>query len=207
VFEQSASPRQGIVITDRFDEAVETIAAEWPEAEIVRIEAEDFLLPDAKRAVEKAMITTSRPRVIVLCARRFRIEAQNKLLKILEEPPNGNHFVLITPSKAGLLPTVRSRLPILRQEKTAPEELEVPDMAQFNLAALYELVKAHRFGDAAKTRRLLEAMLRKAVASGRYRIDETLLRSFEEGVRLLEKGSRPDAVLLRAGLKLLKGRR
>ena len=42
--------------------------------------------------------------------------AQNTLLKILEEPPAGVYFLLLCTSAAGLLPTVRSRAPVLRME-------------------------------------------------------------------------------------------
>ena len=36
-------------------------------------------------------------------------EAQNALLKLLEEPPAGTHFILTASSAQGLLPTIRSR--------------------------------------------------------------------------------------------------
>lgn len=49
------------------------------------------------------------------------VEAQNALLKVLEEPTAGTHFVLIVPSAEILLPTVRSRLQILQGESTQAE--------------------------------------------------------------------------------------
>jgi DNA polymerase-3 subunit delta' len=36
-------------------------------------------------------------------------QAENTLLKSLEEPPSGTHFILVTPSPEALLPTIRSR--------------------------------------------------------------------------------------------------
>lgn len=38
----------------------------------------------------------------------------NKLLKILEEPPRGYHFILLTPNEDALLPTIISRCAITR---------------------------------------------------------------------------------------------
>lgn len=48
---------------------------------------------------------------------------QNKLLKILEEPPAGEVFLLGTTSEFAVLPTVRSRVRILREEPFSPEQI------------------------------------------------------------------------------------
>jgi DNA polymerase-3 subunit delta' len=49
--------------------------------------------------------------------------AQNALLKVLEEPPSGSVFMLITALPDLLLPTVRSRCPQLRFLPLAPAEV------------------------------------------------------------------------------------
>lgn len=41
-------------------------------------------------------------------------EAQNALLKLFEEPPQATHFFLVVPTHAGLLPTLRSRLYLVK---------------------------------------------------------------------------------------------
>lgn len=46
---------------------------------------------------------------IILEAERMTIQAANSLLKILEEPPEGNIFLLVTDSPNRLLPTILSR--------------------------------------------------------------------------------------------------
>ncbi len=60
-------------------------------------------------------------RAIFVFANFITREAQNSLLKTLEEPLGGSIFFLIVPAKAELLPTVLSRLATLR---VVPEELE-----------------------------------------------------------------------------------
>ncbi len=52
--------------------------------------------------------------VIIDDADRLVPEAQNALLKTLEEPPDGSMFLLVTSRPHMLLPTVRSRCPELR---------------------------------------------------------------------------------------------
>ncbi|MFZ2445365.1 MAG: DNA polymerase III subunit delta' [Syntrophobacteraceae bacterium] len=47
--------------------------------------------------------------VIIHDAQRLKEEAANALLKILEEPPRGNLFILIAPESQMLLPTIVSR--------------------------------------------------------------------------------------------------
>lgn len=51
-------------------------------------------------------------------------QAQNALLKQLEEPPQGVYFFLICESSANLLPTVKSRAPTLKMQKFSDAELE-----------------------------------------------------------------------------------
>ena len=61
---------------------------------------------------------------------RMTVQAQNALLKLLEEPPEGAVFFLLCENRAALLPTVLSRVQRLTMEK-------------FTDAALYELLLAH----------------------------------------------------------------
>ena len=73
---------------------------------------------DAVRAVvERAAYRPFEGRrraVIIDDADRLVPEAQNALLKILEEPPDGSVFLLVTSRPHMLLPTVRSRCPDVR---------------------------------------------------------------------------------------------
>ncbi|MBP9818209.1 hypothetical protein KBC75_05715 [Candidatus Shapirobacteria bacterium] len=47
--------------------------------------------------------------IIIPDCHQLLVEAQNALLKLLEEPGEGNHFILSTPYKNRLLPTILSR--------------------------------------------------------------------------------------------------
>jgi DNA polymerase-3 subunit delta' len=54
----------------------------------------------------------------------FMKEAENSLLKLLEEPPEHTSLILLTENPQELLPTIRSRASIHRLGALAPEELE-----------------------------------------------------------------------------------
>ncbi len=69
-------------------------------------------------------------------ADRMTVQAQNALLKILEEPPQGVVFLLLCENRTALLPTVRSRVQTLSTEI-------------FNDTALYRYLTEH--DKAAKT--------------------------------------------------------
>ena len=60
---------------------------------------------------------------IYLFSQELRIEGQNALLKILEEPPGYGVFMLLTDSPEKLLPTVRSRATELRLQGLEQKQL------------------------------------------------------------------------------------
>ena len=61
---------------------------------------------------------------IIENAQLLTTEAQNALLKIFEEPPKGVHFFLLCENATSLLPTVRSRAPVLRMSIFDDAELK-----------------------------------------------------------------------------------
>ncbi|MBQ8288542.1 MAG: hypothetical protein IJX76_07215 [Clostridia bacterium] len=56
-------------------------------------------------------------------AHNLTVQAQNALLKLLEEPPAPAYFFLLCDSASSLLATVRSRAPVLRMQSFAPDAL------------------------------------------------------------------------------------
>ena len=68
---------------------------------------------------------------IIKDADRMNEQAQNALLKVLEEPPHGVIFILITPSKTLLLDTIVSRCVLLSlQTALEPQEDDFHEMAE-----------------------------------------------------------------------------
>ncbi len=71
---------------------------------------------------------------IIRYAHLMTTEAQNALLKILEEPPKNVYFFLLCENASLLLPTVRSRAPVLKTSVISDDEL-ADYMAQSNKQA------------------------------------------------------------------------
>jgi hypothetical protein len=81
---------------------------------------------DARRLRSTADLgpTAGTHKVLVITASRLFHEAQNALLKLFEEPPEGTILILVIPSEGMLLPTLRSRLlalPHAKGETGTPE--------------------------------------------------------------------------------------
>lgn len=61
--------------------------------------------------------------IIVVDAHTLNAQATNAILKIVEEPPPGTHFLFLTPETSQLLPTLRSRVQVIRL-KPAPRVID-----------------------------------------------------------------------------------
>ena len=73
---------------------------------------ETFTIDDARELKVAALMrpVADEGKIFVLQMNGITVEAQNALLKLLEEPPEYAHFFIIVPSAHLLLPTVKSRL-------------------------------------------------------------------------------------------------
>jgi len=193
-----------IVITDRVDAFYEELKNSFVDYLFFRIDAEDFLVEHAKECQQKAYLTSEKEKIIVLTANRFTPIAQNKLLKVLEEPPLKTYFILITPLKSGLLPTIRSRLPIMEKEKEKKSiELSV-NLEHLDLSQIFEFLQSNRRIDAKEAKILVETLVKEVVKSGNYNLENGLLEAFSQSIHLLNMGSPPNFVFTRLLVKLAK---
>ena len=129
-----------------------------------------FSVEDARRVYDLAGQApfSGDTKVLVIAAARAYHEAQNALLKLFEEPPQGVYLFLILPSLGGLLPTLRSRVHILS--------------THVGFTKPYMGGEAEKFIQASKEKR--SAMLKK-LASGR---DEEERRGHREEAIALVSG-------------------
>ncbi len=64
-------------------------------------------------------------KIFILTAASFMKEAANSLLKVLEEPPDYAHLIILAENPGELLPTIRSRCATVRLGALPVEELEM----------------------------------------------------------------------------------
>jgi len=162
-----------------------------------------FSVEDAKLAIEKAYMASEETTVIILAAKHFSPVVQNKLLKVIEEPPPKKEFILITPSKAAILPTIRSRLPV-KVLSGEPEEVHLGlDVSQLTLGSVYAFVQEHKRTDAKRMKQSVERISKAAMQSKKFDLDEKTLALFSDAYMALDVGSPPQFVLTAMLLKLL----
>ena len=103
-----------ILIVNDIETTLKELIPQYPNhsTRIIKNEDKDeFLIAQANAAIKEAYIATKEVKYIFLCGATFRNEAQNALLKILEEPPKNVVFILLVSAKSSLLPTIYSRIP------------------------------------------------------------------------------------------------
>jgi len=166
-------------------------------------EKESFRVEDAKVVLGKAYLASENTTVIVLAAESFTPIIQNKLLKVIEEPPKNKVFILLTQSKSTILPTIKSRLPItvLSEMKTL-EDLDL-DLKQLSLQSTYDFVQKHKRTDSKTMIQIVERLSKEAMLSGHYDLDEKTLTLFSNAFKALDMGSPASFVLNTLLLKLL----
>ncbi|MDN3310001.1 DNA polymerase III subunit delta' [Microbacterium oryzae] len=109
----------------------QVLAGTHPDLTALRTEGVIITIAQARSLVERSYFSpsTGRYRVIVVeDADRMTERTSNVLLKALEEPPPETIWVLCAPSDADLLPTIRSRVRLLRLRE--PEVADVAALIQ-----------------------------------------------------------------------------
>ena len=111
-----------------------------PAVDVVHINSAAFGIADARALQQQAWMKPVKEahRVFVVFFHTATVEAQNALLKLFEDPPQTSRFIVGTPDRHSLLPTLRSRLElgdVTKPPLTQPEfsewiSLSVPKRLQ-----------------------------------------------------------------------------
>ena len=188
--------RSHIILSEEVEERFESFKKAHRPRRVVGFVRDDFLIDDAKAVIAEAYISESELKYIVLAAKQFNIYSQNALLKLLEEPPSNIALVLIAPSKSVLLPTVRSRLPVINEltgEKIGGVDLT---LGRLDLGALYAFVTSAGRLDRHESKALVERLFYQASVVEKLSLNEEQLAAFDRAFRLLEVNARLQNVLL-----------
>lgn len=88
-------------------------------------EEELFGVEEARKLSDRAEVKAfTGKKVFILSPARITTEAQNALLKLFEEPVADTHFFLILREESLVLPTLLSRMRILRSQNSGLADLE-----------------------------------------------------------------------------------
>ena len=185
-----------IIICDNIEERSTLLQQELAPNRVVSYLRDDFKIDDSKAVIAEAYIAEEHIKYLVLAAKTFNVISQNALLKLLEEPPRNIEVVIITESKSTLLPTVRSRLKIIKEQSViVHRELDLK-MSNLNLATLFDFVKAHDRLSKHEAKSLIESIYYRATVVDGLALSEKQMNIFERSYRLVELNGRLQTILV-----------
>ncbi|EDZ63223.1 DNA polymerase III delta prime subunit HolB [Sulfurimonas gotlandica GD1] len=184
-----------ILISSDIEAEVEKLKLLLKSNRVVAFVQEKFLIEHAKAVVAEAYISESKTKYIILGALEFNAVSQNSLLKVLEEPPRNIEFIIISPTKSNLLPTVRSRLPIIKGQLSQIEKECELNLARLDYDAVFSFLKTNSRITRNEAKATVEALYNRATVVDMLILSQKQLDNFDMAYRLLELNSRPQSVL------------
>ena len=189
------SKKSHILISSDIEANFERLKEELhPNRVVGFIEDGDFKIEHAKAVINEAYISESQTKYIIMGAKNFNTISQNSLLKVLEEPPRNIEFIIISATKSNLLPTVRSRLPILKGDVNH-EVVEVDlNLLKIDYAQVFAFLKENSRIGKMEAKVLVEALYHRATVVDKLLLSQQQLDNFDKAYRLLEVNSKPQNI-------------
>lgn len=186
-----------ILIVNDIEATLNELVPKYPlhSTRIIKNEEKDeFQIAQATQAIKEAYIASNEIKYIFLCGSTFRKEAQNSLLKVLEEPPRNVVFIIITNSKTSMLPTIYSRIPYKYLKKSVLKNESLLNINKLDLKDIYNFLKENQKISKNEAKDIVESILLK-VNSQKIKLSAKELDFFSKSIKLLELNSRPINVL------------
>ena len=195
-----------IFIVNSIEDSLSKILAVYPihQTRVIKNEEKDeFQIEQANKTLKEAYIASNETKYLFLCGATFRVEAQNALLKILEEPPKNIVFILLVSSKNSLLPTIYSRLPYKNLKKVVEKDDIELNIKKLDLKDIYTFIKNNQKITKDEAINIVETILIK-VNKENIKFNQKELDVFFKSIKLLELNSKPTTVLTYLLLSILE---
>ena len=195
-----------IFIVNSIEDSLSKILAVYPihQTRVIKNEEKDeFQIEQANKTLKEAYIASNETKYLFLCGATFRVEAQNALLKILEEPPKNIVFILLVSSKNSLLPTIYSRLPYKNLKKVVEKDDIELNIKKLDLKDIYTFIKNNQKITKDEAINIVETILIKANKEN-VKLNQKVLDIFFKSIKLLELNSKPTTILTYLLLSILE---
>ena len=195
-----------IFIVNNIEDSLNKFLAVYPihQTRVIKNEEKDeFQIEQANKTLKEAYIASNETKYLFLCGATFRVEAQNALLKILEEPPKNIVFILLVSSKNSLLPTIYSRLPYKNLKKVVEKDDIELNIKKLDLKDIYTFIKNNQKITKDEAINIVETILIKANKEN-VKLNQKELDIFFKSIKLLELNSKPTTVLTYLLLSILE---
>lgn len=195
-----------IVVASDIEAEYESLSNSLKPSRVVGFLVDEFKVEDAKAVIAEAYVSESDVKYLLLASNNFNTISQNALLKLLEEPPKNIELILIAPTKSNLLPTVRSRLPIIIKE-IEHDVVEIGmNLAKIEYREIFSFLKEHSRIKKSEAKKLVEALFYRATVVDKLVLSEKQLENFEMAYKLLELNSRVQSVFAMLLMSFVKER-
>lgn len=191
-----------IYVVNEIGEGIEELKSKLSGFDIHLFSFLEFKVDDTKEVIKEAYIASDRPKAIILAAHTFNITSQNALLKLLEEPPRNIYFFIVTTSKSALLPTVRSRLPIVKKRVNVELPAFKIDIRRMELKDIFSYAKESREFTKEEGLRQVEALFEAVLKSG-LMLKEGDIMAFDRACRAIYLNERMENVFIYLLLKIV----
>ena len=192
-----------LVLTGDFEKTIGVIKAQKSEQTDLYIYPNtSILVDDIKNITHHAYIASENEQYIILTIEAINAISQNALLKILEEPPVNIYFLILAYNKNIFLPTVLSRLMVVRlfSHRYHIQEFKY-DIAKMSLAQIFAFVKDNKNMQKKEASDMLYSLFNH-IYDNNLNLPQKYLDLISQGVVLLNLNSKPIHVLANTFLQL-----
>jgi len=195
-----------ILIVNDIEDSLNLLLPNYPK-HLIRVikneEKNEFQIAQANQVIKEAYIASNETKYLFLCGAAFRVEAQNALLKILEEPPSNVVFIILISSKNSLLPTIYSRLAYKNLKKPVIKgDIEL-NLKKMDLKDIYSFIKEKQRATKDEIIDIIERILLK-INKDNIKLNQQELDIFFKSIKLLELNSKPLNILTYTLLSILE---
>ncbi len=184
-----------IVVSSDFNYAKEKILS-LIDSKLIKIyERVEFKVDDASEVIKEAYISEEKTKYLLLIADSYNIYAQNRLLKLLEEPPRNIVFIIFAKYKTSLLATIRSRLMV---ESIHPDRKNITldlDLKRLDLQEIFAFIKKNQRLPKAELKQLIELILIDTLLNNKVALNSQELALFDRSIELAELNSSAQNIL------------
>ena len=165
----------------------------------------NFKIESARAVIEECFISSNTLKCIVIAGDSFAPQAQNTLLKVLEEPPTNIKFILITKSKNSILPTILSRLIVFNKKIALKREDFDIDLNVLSLESIRDYIKDLSYSKE-ETKNKIEDLL-FSLQKTNIKLNRNELDYFSDAISQCNSGGSAKYIFLVLLLMILENKR
>jgi DNA polymerase-3 subunit delta' len=185
-----------IIISNDFENTILDIKQEKIPTNYIYIYPEqNILVDDVKNIIKHSYISMEEIEYIIICIESINIQSQNALLKILEEPPLKKYYILLSHSKNIFLPTILSRLIVIKSDIPTISKIELPfDIYNIDLDTIFSYIKTNKNISKQDTLATIEAIFENIYKNNIF-LQKDTLELFHSSIKLANINSKPIHIL------------